>query len=91
MQKLPGSILAGSIVDLLSRSFECFWLSEAIECAVEIATARLSNNVNDTTLRLAVLRFESCRLHLHLFNERGVDARAQRTKNSRERADAPEG
>ena len=55
------------------------------------ATSRLSNNVDDTALRLAVLRLEACGLYLHFFNERGIDAGAERAKDTRERANAAEG
>ena len=55
-----------------------------------IATAGLSNNVDDTALRLAVLRLESCGLYLHFLNERGIDAGAESAKDTRERANAAE-
>src|SRR2546428_5080269 len=91
MQKLATSILAGGIVWLQPRCFEPFWLGEPVNRAVIIATARLSDNVDDTALRLAVLRLESCGLYLYFFDERGIDAGAERAKDTRERANAAEG
>src|SRR6266511_1869534 len=90
MKQFAHGVFARKVIRLLPCCFERFWLCEGINCAVILITTRLGNDVDDTALRLAILRLESRRLNLNFFYEGGVDASTERAKYTRERADAAE-
>src|SRR5689334_4529424 len=77
-------LVDASGVRLTASSFKSFWFRKAVDRAVILIATRLSDDVHDAADRLAILRFEPTRLHLHFLDERGVDARAQRAVGTRE-------
>src|SRR5262244_2517028 len=78
MQQLP-LLVYSRVVRLTSRALKCLWAHKAVDCAVKVVTPGLSSDVDDAALRLSVLRLKSSRFHLHLFDERSVDAGSERT------------
>src|SRR5687767_12646536 len=91
LQQFAEFVGAREVVRLPARGLESLWPRVAVKRAVKLLAARLGDDIDDAALRLAILRLEAARLHLHLLDERRIDAHADRAEVAREDAEAAEG